>query len=402
MTDLFSKSLTAINMKKKLYITATAGIMTLTIGMTAFAGQWKQDTTGWWWQEDNGSYPVNKWEEVNGKWYYFDSTGYMLHDTVTPDGYQVGSDGAWIAGNAVKNSGVIASVIDVKTVGAAGANFRTNGAGDMYIAEDYERGKYIYYNKNFEQQFSVPMEINGYSVKYPSCFLDGMALVATYSEYGYGIDYMFAYDGAGNRICDLGTISDMFRFAPGQDPNGMTMFTWTKHTDGLRFVSYSSTAGFSEKIYYYKDYPELEKVNNLVGFENGRANLLCTTVDHIENEGYINQRTYYNHEIIMSVDTLGNIGGSEVSVKKEQNTLDYYVNTNYTEKLGDAGARFEKEGAEIVLRDATGAEKFRTDGSEWFSNVTGYVNIVNENYFLAKPKGAHYDSPMHLYQVVYQ
>ena len=27
--------------------------------ITAFAGQWKQDNVGWWWQEDNGSYPIN-------------------------------------------------------------------------------------------------------------------------------------------------------------------------------------------------------------------------------------------------------------------------------------------------------------------------------------------------------
>ena len=53
--------------KKLLVIAATAGIMTLAIGMTTFAGQWKQDAVGWWWQEDNGSYPVNKWEEVNGE-----------------------------------------------------------------------------------------------------------------------------------------------------------------------------------------------------------------------------------------------------------------------------------------------------------------------------------------------
>ena len=90
--------------------------------------------------------------------------------------------------------------------------------------------------------------------------------------------------------------------------------------------------------------------------------MLCTTVDHIENEGYINQRTYYNHEIIMSVDTLGNIGGSEVSVKKEQNTLDYYVNTNYTEKLGDAGARFEKEGAEYIVENVCDLKKLLLKG----------------------------------------
>lgn len=57
---------------------------------------WVQDATGWWYRNADGSYPVNTWKEINGKQYYFDGNGYMLHDTTTPDGYLVGSDGAWI------------------------------------------------------------------------------------------------------------------------------------------------------------------------------------------------------------------------------------------------------------------------------------------------------------------
>lgn len=57
---------------------------------------WVQDATGWWYRNTDGSYPVNAWKEINGKQYYFGNDGYMLHDTITPDGYTVGSDGAWI------------------------------------------------------------------------------------------------------------------------------------------------------------------------------------------------------------------------------------------------------------------------------------------------------------------
>lgn len=57
---------------------------------------WVQDNVGWWWRNADGSYPTNTWKEINGKQYYFGSDGYMLHDTTTPDGYTVGSDGAWI------------------------------------------------------------------------------------------------------------------------------------------------------------------------------------------------------------------------------------------------------------------------------------------------------------------
>lgn len=82
-------------MKKRKLLVAAAILSTL-MSTQAFAGQWQQDSNGWWYQNDNGSYPVNQWLEVDGKQYYFNSDGYMLHDTTTPDGYQVGADGAWI------------------------------------------------------------------------------------------------------------------------------------------------------------------------------------------------------------------------------------------------------------------------------------------------------------------
>lgn len=71
-------------------------LATAMFGSTAYAGQWQQDSAGWWYQNDNGSYPVNQWQEIDGKQYYFGANGYMLANTTTPDGYQVGADGAWV------------------------------------------------------------------------------------------------------------------------------------------------------------------------------------------------------------------------------------------------------------------------------------------------------------------
>ena len=79
---------------------------------------WIQAADGvrWWWQNSDGSYPVSQWKEIGGRWYYFDSEGYMATgwiqsgdayyylDTAsgamyasryTPDGYWVEADGSW-------------------------------------------------------------------------------------------------------------------------------------------------------------------------------------------------------------------------------------------------------------------------------------------------------------------
>ena len=65
---------------------------------------WVQDTTGWWYRNADGSYPASAWKLINGTWYYFNAGGYMLANTVTPDGYFVNADGAYQPAGWVQNT----------------------------------------------------------------------------------------------------------------------------------------------------------------------------------------------------------------------------------------------------------------------------------------------------------
>ena len=56
-------------------------------------GSWYSDGTGWWFADSSGWYPVNQWQKINGRWYYFDGSGYMVTNR-TVDGYYLGPDGA--------------------------------------------------------------------------------------------------------------------------------------------------------------------------------------------------------------------------------------------------------------------------------------------------------------------
>ena len=49
----------------------------------------------WYYVKGSGAMASNEWIQVQGKWYYLDSSGKMLRNTYTPDGYYVGSSGAW-------------------------------------------------------------------------------------------------------------------------------------------------------------------------------------------------------------------------------------------------------------------------------------------------------------------
>lgn len=49
---------------------------------------WIQDKFGWWYQEEDGSYPVSSWKEMNGVWYYFKDTGYRADGPLEIDQVQ--------------------------------------------------------------------------------------------------------------------------------------------------------------------------------------------------------------------------------------------------------------------------------------------------------------------------
>lgn len=58
---------------------------------------WEQSDEGWRYRNSDGTYAANEWLQTSdGSWYYFGSDGLMYAGTVTPDGYTVGDDGAWV------------------------------------------------------------------------------------------------------------------------------------------------------------------------------------------------------------------------------------------------------------------------------------------------------------------
>lgn len=70
--------------------------LTLCMGMTAFAGQWNQDTTGWRYSE-NGADAAATWVKDGGRWYHLGNDGYMN------TGWFQDSNGAWYYLNTVSN-----------------------------------------------------------------------------------------------------------------------------------------------------------------------------------------------------------------------------------------------------------------------------------------------------------
>ena len=96
--NILIKEMEVMSMKNKKM--KSGGLLTLAFLMAAgnvmpaLAGSWQQDAAGWRWKNDDGSYHAGSWQWLDGnrdgvsECYYFAPNGYMLANTVTPDGFQ--------------------------------------------------------------------------------------------------------------------------------------------------------------------------------------------------------------------------------------------------------------------------------------------------------------------------
>ena len=81
---------------KRLLAAVLAAVMMTAMTVPAFAWRWEIQQSGEWMVVlDNGSYATNQWINDNGTYYFVGPDGIMLRNNYTPDGYWVGTSGAW-------------------------------------------------------------------------------------------------------------------------------------------------------------------------------------------------------------------------------------------------------------------------------------------------------------------
>jgi len=127
-------------------------ILTLS-AVPAFAGEWKQDDKGWWYQDDDGTYPRNTWRWIDGnhdgtaECYYFNDMGYILTSCPAPGGGSLNELGQWY-----KNKTVQTRTVKVFKEGEIGGDYINSqnkielrwadkDADYAYSGKDFQRGK---------------------------------------------------------------------------------------------------------------------------------------------------------------------------------------------------------------------------------------------------------------------
>lgn len=179
-------------MKKNIVkVLATTAMLSMLASTTAFAGQWKSDANGWWYQNDDGSYPKNTWQWIDGnkdgvsESYYFNENGYLLTNT-TKDGCTVNGDGAWTVNGVVQTQG---QKVASNTAQSYDAQYPLKGRVENYL-DSYD-GNYVWYwtGPNMIRKGVVPAGMTGLS------YVDQKAVEDKNATYhaglsGYSIDVL--------------------------------------------------------------------------------------------------------------------------------------------------------------------------------------------------------------------
>ena len=87
--------------RKQVLVGTLSAVMALGCAMPAMAAEgWKQNSTGWWYEYNDGSYVVSDWKQVDGQWYYFDEDGFVQTGWkyVGDKWYYLNSDGQMLTG----------------------------------------------------------------------------------------------------------------------------------------------------------------------------------------------------------------------------------------------------------------------------------------------------------------
>ena len=190
--------------KKMAIAVLTGAIAFSVVPATVQAAGWKQNKNGYWWQENDYSYPKNQWKTIYGKQYHFNSKGYMDIDWTKVDGkwYYFGgkNDGAkktywqqvrgkyyWLGSNGVMRTG---------WQNVYGKYYWLGGSNDGAMKTGWQKvgGKYYLLGKNGDMK-------SGWQTVYGKKYYFGGAndgsMKTGWQKIG-GSDYYFGRTGESN------------------------------------------------------------------------------------------------------------------------------------------------------------------------------------------------------------
>lgn len=141
-------------------------VLTATMGLTAQAAEWQQDTAGWWYEQDGGGYATG-WNWIDGKCYYFADNGYMAANTEI-DGYTLNTDGQWTVDGVVQTKQTDTATATTDDDGGYNEWGLSNTALEMFNNSREDNAKYGEVKVDDSTVLTTAVYYaNGFLVSYP-------------------------------------------------------------------------------------------------------------------------------------------------------------------------------------------------------------------------------------------
>ncbi len=250
----------------------------------ATTGTWTQDAVGWWYQNADGSYPVNKWSTIDGTKYYFNASGYAATGW-----QQIG--GKWYLFD--KSSCALLTgwqLVDgewyyMHSSGEMLTGWQKTSTGWSYLDTS---GKWIS-NTSYDSKFTYGIDVSKWQGE-----IDWQAVK------NEGVQFAFVRIGHGNHILDPYFDANMKGAEKVGIPTGVYYYSEaTSETQALRDAQFV----IDKLDGYLVSYPVVIDVEDAVQASLSKeqlGNLVKTFCDEIASAGYTpmlycNENWYKNH-----------------------------------------------------------------------------------------------------------
>lgn len=189
---------------------------------------WKQNNTGWWYQNTNGTYKTNTWFQDGNDWYYFDGNGYMA------TGWLQDSTKNWYYLNPISNGKKGSMQTGWVQDGDKWYYLNSKAGGALQTGWINDGGKWYFANSSGVMQSGV-ISVDGvvYYLNPNSDGTKGAMMVGTYTIDGK--TYTFGDNGASIGIAPAATVAF--------NSNGTTISSYASSSDSSSSSSSSSSGG---------------------------------------------------------------------------------------------------------------------------------------------------------------
>ena len=144
--------------------------------LPAYAGTWRQNASGWWYQNDDGTCPAGGWQWIDSdgdgtaECYYFYSGGYLARNNVI-DGYHVNEAGQWTVDSIVQRMTLPGQAATATASSAEASTPEASSAASSAEASSASSGRDMSYAEYCRGVNSLWADATEYGIGYYDIYL---------------------------------------------------------------------------------------------------------------------------------------------------------------------------------------------------------------------------------------